>query len=88
MALTKKQIEIIRSINARRMQGDIKLIANATGKSRTYISMILNPSSPFYNQEVIDESVKLITGREKKNTNHLKNLDEQSTANATQLQTY
>jgi hypothetical protein len=88
MILTEKQIEILKKIHIAKQRGDSSLIAKATGHSLNYVSMVLNPKSRFFNQNVVDAAVKIITEREKRNTSHLKNLDEQITANATQLQTY
>jgi hypothetical protein len=72
--LTRTQIEILTVLNKKLVHGDIKSIVDKTGFSRVHVSNVLNPSSENFNQDIVDEAVRLVTEREQVNKNTLKKL--------------
>lgn len=64
MALSDSQIEILQKINKNLEYGDINAIAETTGKTRVYVSGVLNPFTRTYNDDIIIAAVKLISERE------------------------
>ncbi len=64
MALTKNQLKLLQRISARLVRGDIKNIAQKTGKTREYVGRVLNASSETYFLPVVNEAVKIISERE------------------------
>jgi NACalpha-BTF3-like transcription factor len=72
--LTQTQIEILTVLQGKLVHGDITLIAEKMGFSRVHVSNVLNPSSENFNQDIVDEAVKLVTEREQVNKNTLKKL--------------
>jgi len=72
--LTQTQIEILTVLQEKLVHGDIKLIAEKMGFSRVHVSNVLKPCSEYFNQDIVDEAVKLVTEREQVNKNTLKKL--------------
>ena len=64
MALSDSQREILQRINKNLEYGDITAIAEKLGKTRVYVSGVLNPETRPYNDEVVNAAVKLIAERE------------------------
>jgi hypothetical protein len=76
MALSTKQIEILKRIRESKMRGYVKVIAAKVGKSPNYVQLALSPNSKFYNHEIINEAVKIIAEREKQTNQLLEKLPE------------
>ena len=76
MALTETQIKILEGIQANLRKGDVKEITQKTGLSREYVSRVLNLSNDFFNEDVVNEAVKIISAREQFNKKLLNKLSE------------
>ena len=64
MELSQNQIEIIQKVNRRIITGDVLEISRRTGKTKRYVSMVLNPFSDAYNHSIIEEAVDIVTKRD------------------------
>lgn len=65
MALTNNQVELIKQIQAGLQHGDITAIATATGLSRVRVSQCINITASFFNEEVMQAAVEIISKRDK-----------------------
>lgn len=77
MKLNETQIEILKGIQGKLMRGDQNTIAKKKGFSNDYVSMVLNPESDYYNEEIVTEAVRIITEREQNNKKLLESIKEQ-----------
>lgn len=64
MRLLKSQIELLKSIRSKSRYGDISSIAEKTGFSKEYVSLVLNPKSERFNEDIIKEAIERINKRE------------------------
>lgn len=74
MALSNKQIELLKTISNRLQRGDIKAIAEKTGVPNENVGRALNMTTDFFNEKVIDAAVELIKERDEKAEQHLQAL--------------
>lgn len=92
MPLTETQIKILEGIQANLRKGDVKEITQKTGLSREYVGRVLNLSNDFFNEDVVNEAVKIISAREQFNKKLLSKLseiiqpDNNNTSHSSQLQ--
>lgn len=78
MNLTNNQIQILTSIKAKLVWGDLKAIAEKVGMTDVYVGKVLNPETNSYNEDIVNEAVKLITERERNQKQILNKLSSQS----------
>jgi len=64
MKMDDKEIAIIKAIQEKLRQGDIKAIAETVGFSREYVGKCLNTTYDFYNQDIVDVALQVIQKRE------------------------
>ena len=64
MELSQNQIQIIQKVNRRIIRGDVLEISRRTGKTKRYVSMVLNPFSDTYNHSIVEEAVDIVTKRD------------------------
>lgn len=74
MALTKTRLELLENIQGKLVRGDIKEIAKNTGLTREYVSKVLSTDTNTYNEEIVNEAVRIIAFREQITKNLLKKL--------------
>jgi len=75
MKLSDSQIELLAGIQKRLVQGDIKVIAENTGKAYQYVSKVLSPTRcERFNDEITAEAARIIELREQNTTKLLKKL--------------
>lgn len=66
MGLTQKQIELIKEIQDKKQQGDVKAISEKTGFTREHVSKCLNIMTPRFNEKIVDAAVEIILKRDKR----------------------
>lgn len=76
MPLTETQIKILEGIQDNLRKGDVKEITQKTGLSREYVGRVLNLNNDFFNEDVVNEAVKIISAREQFNKKLLSKLSE------------
>jgi len=64
MELSKTQVSLLKTIQRKRKRGDIGIIAEKTGLSSPYVSLVLNPDEDYWDEKIISEEIELINERE------------------------
>ncbi len=62
--MTTSQKRAINKVNENLERGDLKIIAEKTGKRPEYVSRVLNPFNPAYDEAVVAEAVLFVAQRE------------------------
>jgi len=72
--MTTSQIKTVNKINESIEHGDIKVIAEKSGKSREYVGRVLNPFNASYDDEVVAQAILIVAHREQGRKKMLKRL--------------
>lgn len=76
MKLSKGQLELLKGIRSKTRHGDISSIAEKTGFTKEYVSLVLNPKSERFNEDIVREAIALIAKHEQSTKNLLNKLSE------------
>lgn len=65
MPLTETQIKILEGIQSNLRRGDISQISKKTGSSRDYVKRVLSLEGDEFDEDIIEETIKLLSERQK-----------------------
>ena len=68
----QSRINLLKELRRHLEYGDNKAIAKRTGFHDVYVSMCLSLNNDAYNEQIVDEAIKLINERNNRVTNQLK----------------